>query len=162
MKTALTAVLLLAILAGPAHGQELIKLSLDDLDAVTPRIEADASMKTEGRQALKITTHWPATIHLGEVTGIEAENAKLIYRAKVRSDLKGTVFLEMWAHLDGGQYFSKGINDALEGTSDWKTLATPFMFQKGQNPDKITLNLVINGTGTVWVDEIVLVKEPLG
>jgi hypothetical protein len=28
-------------------------------------------------------------------------------------------------------------------------------------PDKITLNLVINGTGTVLIDDIVLSKEPL-
>jgi hypothetical protein len=35
------------------------------------------------------------------------------------------------------------------------------MLQKGQNPDKVTLNLIINGKGTVWIDNIVLSKEPL-
>jgi hypothetical protein len=35
------------------------------------------------------------------------------------------------------------------------------MFQKGQKPDKVVLNLVINGTGTVWIDDIVLSKAPL-
>jgi hypothetical protein len=28
--------------------------------------------------------------------------------------------------------------------------------EKGQSPDKITLNIVIDGKGTVWVDDIVL------
>jgi hypothetical protein len=35
------------------------------------------------------------------------------------------------------------------------------MFKKGQKPDKITLNLVINGNGTVWIDDVVLSGEPL-
>ena len=53
------------------------------------------------------------------------------------------------------------MNDAVSQKSDWKTIQTPFMFQKGQKPDKVTLNLVINGKGTVWIDDIVLSKEPL-
>ncbi len=32
---------------------------------------------------------------------------------------------------------------------------------KGERPDKVTLNVVINGKGTVWADDIVLSKEPL-
>jgi hypothetical protein len=53
------------------------------------------------------------------------------------------------------------MNDPVKGKSDWKTIQTPFMFQKGQKPDKVTLNIVINGKGTVWVDDIVLSKEAL-
>ena len=51
------------------------------------------------------------------------------------------------------------MNDPAKGKSDWKTIQTPFMFQKGQKPDKVTLNIVINGKGTVWVDDLVLSKE---
>jgi hypothetical protein len=53
------------------------------------------------------------------------------------------------------------MNDSVQGKSDWKTIRTPFLFQKGQKPDKVTLNIVINGIGTVWIDDIVLSKEPL-
>jgi hypothetical protein len=49
----------------------------------------------------------------------------------------------------------------VKDKSDWKTVQTPFIFQKGQKPDKATLNVVINGIGTVWVDDVVLSKEPL-
>jgi hypothetical protein len=45
--------------------------------------------------------------------------------------------------------------------TDWKTIQTPFMFQKGQKPEKVTLNLIINGKGTVWIDDVVLSKERL-
>jgi len=88
-------------------------------------------------------------------------DAKLVYSAKVKSNLNGVVFLEMLEHVGTGQYFSKGMNDPIKGKSDWKSIQTPFMFQKGQNPKKITLNLVINGTGTVWIDDVVLSKTRL-
>jgi hypothetical protein len=118
-------------------------------------------VKAEGKGSIKITTQWPTTICLGEVASLNVENAKLVYKAKVKSDLEGTAFLEMWAHVGGGQYFSRGMDDAVRQKTDWKVIQTPFLFQKGQRPDKVTLNLVINGKGTVWIDDIVLSKEPL-
>jgi hypothetical protein len=53
------------------------------------------------------------------------------------------------------------MKSIIKGKSDWQTLQTPFVFQKGQQPDKVTLNLVVNGIGTVWIDDIILLKEPL-
>ena len=41
------------------------------------------------------------------------------------------------------------------------SIQTPFLFQKGQKFEKVTLNIIINGKGAVWVDDIVLTKEPL-
>jgi hypothetical protein len=93
--------------------------------------------------------------------GLDIAGAKLVYKAKVKSDLEGTAFLEMWVHVGGGQYFSRGMDNVVKQKSDWKIIQTPFLFQKGQKPDKVTLNVVINGKGTVWVDDIVLSKEPL-
>jgi hypothetical protein len=144
-----------------AQAQELKKLSLDDASSIGLTIQTDASVKTEGKASVKITTAWPTIVCLGEVTGLAVEDAKLVFKAKVKTALEGDAFLEMWAHVGGGQYFSKGMNDPAKGKSDWKTIQTPFMFQKGQKPDKVTLNIVINGKGTVWVDDIVLSKEPL-
>jgi len=84
-----------------------------------------------------------------------------LYKAKVKSDLDGSAFLEMWVHVGGGRYFSRGMNDVVSQKTDWKLIQTPFIFQKGQRPDKVTLNLVINGKGAVWIDDIVLIQEPL-
>jgi hypothetical protein len=152
---------LLAVVTGLAYAEELKKLSLDDVSAVGTTIQTDSRVKAEGKGSIKITTQWPTTICLGEVTGLNVENAKLSYKAKVKSDLEGSAFLEMWAHVGGGQYFSRGMNDAVSQKTEWKIIQTPFLFQKGQRPDKVTLNLVINGKGTVWIDDIVLSKEPL-
>ena len=161
MKRTALMLALLVLIAGTAYGEELKKLSLDDASAIGTIIQTDTRVKTEGKGSIKITTQWPTTICLGEVTGLNVENAKLLYKAKVKSDLDGSAFLELWAHVGGGQYFSRGMNDVVSQRTDWKLIQTPFFFQKGQKPDKVTLNLVINGKGTVWIDDIVLSKEPL-
>jgi hypothetical protein len=161
MKLALTIFALFLLITTPAYAQELKKLNLDDASAIGTIIQTDTQMKTEGKGSIKITTQWPTTICLGEVTGLNVENAKLVYKAKVKSDLDGSAFLEIWAHVNGGQYFSRGMNDVVSQKTDWKIIQTPFLFQKGQKPDKVTLNLIINGKGTVWIDDIVLSKEPL-
>jgi hypothetical protein len=75
--------------------------------------------------------------------------------------MDGIAYLEMWAYVGAGQYFSRGMNDAIKGKADWKSIQTPFLFQKGQSPKKVILNLVINGQGIVWIDDVVLSKEPL-
>jgi len=150
-----------AMMTVVARAEVLKKLNLDDASSVSPKIEVDPKLKVEGTSSLKITTLWPTTVCLGEVTGLDIENAKLVYSAKVRTELDGTAFLEMWVHVGGGQFFSKGMNDVVSQKTDWKIIQTPFQLQKGQKPEKITLNLAINGKGTVWIDDIVLSKEPL-
>lgn len=140
---------------------DLKKLNLDNTDTVSPKIQVDADVKVEGKGSIKITTQWPTTVCLAEVTDMDIENAKLIYKAKVKSDLDGAAFLEMWAHVSGGQYFSRGMNDVVTQKTNWRTIQTPFLFQKGQRPEKLTLNIVINGKGTLWVDDVVLSEEPL-
>ena len=163
MRARYTVVAALALATTTARAEDLKKLSLDDASSASPKIEVDSKVKVKGASSLKITTQWPTTVCLGEVSDPDIENAKLVYSAKVKTELEGTgtAFLELWAHVGGGQFFSKGMNDVVSQKSDWKTIQTPFMFQKGQKPDKVTLNLVINGKGTVWIDDVVLSKEPL-
>ena len=161
MKNILIVILLWLLVCTPSMAGDLKKLSLDDIATLGLKIENDASVKVEGNGSIKISTLWPTTVCLGEVVGLDIENAKLIYKADVKSHLAGSALLEMWVHVGGGQYFSRGLNSTVTGNSDWKSIQTPFMLQKGQNPDRVMLNLIINGKGTVWIDNIVLSKEPL-
>ena len=145
-----------------AHGDELQKLALDDAASLGTSVSTDFRIKQEGNGSIRISTVWPTTICLGEVQELNVENARIIYRAKVKSEkLEGAAYLEMWCHVDGGQYFSRGMNSVVTGTMDWSTLQTPFFLQPGQSAQKATLNIVINGKGTVWVDDVQLLKEPL-
>lgn len=118
MKRTLLIFAILTLVAGPARAADLKKLSLDEASVIGTTIQTDTQIKAEGKGSIKITTQWPTTICLGEVASVDVENGKLVYKAKVKSDLDGTAFLEMWAHVGGGQYFSRGMNDVVSQKTD--------------------------------------------
>jgi hypothetical protein len=156
------AFLLFLFLHSSAQGGEITKLSLDDASSLGTTVSTDNTVKREGDGSIKITTLWPTTICLGQVQELDVENARIIYRAEVKSEnLDGAAFLEMWCYVGGSPYFSRGMNSVVSGTMDWKTLQTPFLVESGQRAKKVTLNIVINGKGIVWIDDIHLLKEPL-
>ena len=82
----------LFLLSTPVFGQELKKMSLDDASDLGTRIQTDLKVKTEGKASIRITTRHPTTVCLGEVVGLDVENAKLVFKAKVKSDLSGVAF----------------------------------------------------------------------
>jgi len=104
------------------------------------------------------------TIRLFEVQEPQAEQCLVIYRATLKTDgLAGRAFLEMWCRLPGrGEFFSKGLNQVAQGTTDWASYEIPFYLKKGQRPDLIKLNLVVEGRGKVWLRDVQLLKTPLG
>jgi len=53
------------------------------------------------------------------------------------------------------------VMSPITGTTEWSSETTPFFLQKGENPDNVKLNMVVNGTGTVWVDDIKVAKGPI-
>jgi hypothetical protein len=162
MRPAAIGVIYCLVLGAPARAAEIKRLNLDDANALGTIVSADQMVKFEGKGSIRIFTKWPTTICLGQISGLNLDNAKLVYQAKVKSEgLEGTAFLEMWCQVGAGQYFSRGLNSTVTGTKTWQTLSTPFRLQKGQKAQKATLNLVINGKGTVWIDDIQLLKQPL-
>jgi hypothetical protein len=144
---------------------ELKHFPLDTMEDVITRtvVEVDHKITSDGKGALRIKVNEPTTVRLFEVHDINIENARLIYQAKVRSEgLDGQAYLEMLCHFPGkGEFFSRGLQTPLSGTVEWTTEETPFFLQKGEKPDYVKLNLVIDGKGTVWVDDIRLLKGPL-
>jgi hypothetical protein len=103
------------------------------------------------------------TIRLFEVQEPQVEQCLVTYRAMLKTEgLFGRAFLEMWCHLPGrGEFFSKGLNQAVKGTTDWASFEISFSLQKGQRPDLIKLNLVVEGRGKVWLKDIQLFKTPM-
>jgi hypothetical protein len=138
---------------------------VDNLEGITTKsgVEIDKAVSSDGKGSLKITATEPTVVRLFEVGDIDVENARLIYRAKVRTEnVDGKVYLEMWCNFPGkGEFFSRGLQTPLTGTTDWTSEETPFFLQKGENPDNVKLNLVIDGKGTAWIDDVRLKKGPL-
>lgn len=102
------------------------------------------------------------TIRLFELQNPDAEQCLITYRATMKTEgLAGRAFLEMWCRLPGrGEFFSKGLNQAITGTTDWAFYEIPFYLKKGQRPDLIKLNLVIEGRGKVSMKDVQLLKTP--
>jgi len=68
----------------------------------------------------------------------------------------------MWVRIPGkGEFFSRSLDRPITGKMSWMTVATPFFLQAGQKPDLIRLNLVVQGKGRVWIDDIRLLRAPL-
>lgn len=143
----------------------LKRFPIDSLDGIITRSGAvlDKDDSSDGRGSLRVNADAPETIRLFEIDDIEIENARLTYQAKLRSkNLQGQAYLEMWCHFEGrGEFFSRGFQDSVSGTMKWITAETPFFLRKGEKPDIIKLNLVVNGRGTVWIDDVRLLKGPL-
>ena len=121
------------------------------------------NVSSDGNGSLRIVAKEPTIVRLFEVDDIDVDDARLIYQARVRTkDVEGQVYLEMWCHFPGkGEFFSRGLDSPLTGTTNWVTLQIPFFLKKGEKPDYVKLNIVINGTGTVWIDDARLLKAPL-
>jgi len=126
-------------------------------------LEIDPQISADGNGSLRITAADPVTVRLYEAGDLDVEDARLIYRAKLRTEnVTEKVYLEMWCHFpEAGEFFSRGLAAALSGSNDWIAVETPFFLKAGENPDQIKLNLVFEGSGTVWIDDIHLLRGPL-
>jgi hypothetical protein len=111
----------------------------------------------------RIEVKEPRTLRLFEFAPPDLENCRVIYQAKLKTDkLQGKAYLEMWCRSpDFGEAFSRDLNHPLSGTTDWTSCETPFFLKKGERADLLKLNLVIEGTGTVWIKDVSLRKGPL-
>lgn len=144
--------------------KEIVKFSCNTTSDVISKtgVSFDKENSADKAGSLKLTADKPTTFRLFEFGNIDIDNAKLFYKAKMRSkDVDGKAYLEMWCHFpDKGQYFSRGLANPLTGTTEWTSEETPFLLKKGQKPDNIKLNVVIDGKGTVWIDDIQVIAAP--
>jgi len=163
-------VVLMVFVAGcrksPDESNLLIELPVDDMKHIVSK--ADVTFVKDGSKdgngCIRIDVDRAKYIKLYEIDTIDLEYARLKYKAEVKTEnFSGDTFLEMWCTFKGkGRFFSRGLEKTLSGTNDWTTLETFFLLRKGENPDKVELDLVINGNGgTIWVDSIRLEKDRL-
>jgi hypothetical protein len=103
------------------------------------------------------------TIRLFEIADPGVEACMLTYRAQLKTtDVQGKAYLEMWCRLPGrGEFFSKGLHNTVKGTNEWASYEIPFYLKRGQKPDLVRLNLVVEGSGTIWIKDVHLLQTPL-
>ncbi|MBD3178940.1 MAG: hypothetical protein GF417_04700 [Candidatus Latescibacteria bacterium] len=145
--------------------RKLAEYPIRDLQGVISRsgIELDRDISSDGNGSIRIEVTEPGKFFLYETGDLDVENARLSYGASIRTrDIKGKVYLEMLCGFPGkGEFFSRGMANPLTGTNEWSSQEISFLLREGENPDNIKLNIVAEGTGTVWVDEIRLTASAI-
>jgi hypothetical protein len=68
----------------------------------------------------------------------------------------------MWNHFGERSFFSRTVEEkgpmkALTGDSDWRSFALPFHKGEEADPDKLVINVVLEGAGTVELRNLRLV-----
>jgi hypothetical protein len=155
----------------PADLQRPSNVKADNVDhgGTIKSFSANAKpLTTEGVAAddkgWRIVAPKSRTVRLHDVKDLGVDNCMLTFRANMKSvDVQGKTYLEMLCHLPGmpGEAFSKGLMMPVTGTTEWASYETSFFLKKGERPDLVKLNVVIEGKGTVWVKDIELLRAPL-
>lgn len=117
--------------------------------------------------AVRVETGWPVTVNLTTVDAskMHLDQTTITFSADLKggADFTGNAVLEMWLHVPGGMggnFHRQNIDRPLHGKSPWSRYQTSFTLTQGQVPDKIYLNLVLNGKGTVWFRNVQLTHSP--
>ncbi len=95
----------LALAAGAVEEVELKRFPIESLDGVITRdgVRLDKAATVDGNGSLELKARHPTTFRLFETGDVDAEEAVLIYRAKMKTrKVKGDAYLEMWCHFPGG------------------------------------------------------------
>lgn len=80
-------------------------------------------------------------------------------RAKVKTNLQDGASVQLWLRVDGdwekrAECFDNMFKNRIKGISEWAshsvTVSVP------DKSEKILYGVLLNGTGTVWLDEIVI------
>lgn len=149
----------------PPAPVELTRFPLDSMEGVraTTGVQFDPAVSSDGKGSLRIEATQPMTVPLFEVTGLDLDDAALLYQASLQSEkLDGKAYLELWLRFPGkGEFFSRGLDRPVTGSMSWMTATIPFFLKAGEKPDLIRVNLVVEGRGRVWIDDIRLLRAPL-
>ncbi len=151
----LTLTTFIAAAAGTSSAQYLRRIPLDNHATLGTTVATDTLFRTEGGASIRVRTRWPTVVNIGEETRIAVDGGLLVFQSKLMARaLDGIAYLEMWCHFaDGSRYFARGLDSTVSGSVDWTQVQTVFRLEPGQRPIRVTLNLVVNGIGTVWIDE---------
>ncbi|MEM9658203.1 MAG: hypothetical protein AAF961_07570, partial [Planctomycetota bacterium] len=115
-----------------------------------------------GAAAWRINAADSRTVRMFALNPPVLEDCVLTYRVRMATDnVEGRVFLEMRCRFsDQEAVLSRGFHHAVSGSNDWDVYETPLLLRQGQIPEKIELNLVIEGGGTVRISAAELIATP--
>ena len=125
----------------------------------------DRDVSQDGGGSLRVVTgEQGGRLRLYRLDDVPPIEGALLYTGFLKSqDLEGLAFFELWCHpVQGNPAFVRSIPRRVAGTSDWKPQELSFSRPETcHNPSSVELNVVIQGAGTVWIDNLRLWDVPV-
>lgn len=155
---------LIALLAGfalTAWAVDLGTFSCDSLTQVKTLVSVDKNVKAGGEGAIKVEAAQGAMVTIADQKNLAIKKDNTLWCIlKVKcSGVKQRAYFEMWCDVGNGQRaFSKGLDQPLQGDTDWREIHLPMMVNGDFLVNRALVNVVVEGPGTVWVDQIKFAK----
>lgn len=138
-----------------------IELAHFPLDAgEVPRGDAatfDASVSRDGRGSLRVEASRDGLLRLYDLDDVGFVQGQVVLTGFLRSrGLDGQAMLEMRCQpREGDEAFVRGARGAVAGDAGWTPQEIRFSDPTlCRDPASIRINLLIRGSGTVWIDDL--------
>lgn len=151
--------------ASTAVSDELVReISWAELDKAGELLGGE--VQPDGTLKIESTDDQGTTVAIAELKepGITALRYAITGKVKYEN-VEAESFVEMWNYFpNGGSYFSRtagktGPMKSIEGTSDWRSFSLTFFSEEGTgSPDRLEVNLVLGGRGTVYLSPVQLAQ----
>jgi hypothetical protein len=165
--------------ASPAGSEEIVRrIEWQQLAAANNLRSGTVVTRPEGADGptlrLVHERNVPVTFPLVTIERPAIRTSRYAIRGRVKYEgLTAGGYLEMWNHLPEGAFFSRTLDQIgpmqrLVGSSGWRPFVLPFFNRDGGSPpQRLVLNLVLAGAGTVELGPLELVQfgateNPLG
>ena len=124
----------------------------------------DPNVSQDGGGSLRVETDQGGSLRLYVLDDLGIVQGAVVYTGFLRSSgLNGQAMLEMWCQpAEGDAAFVRSAAQSVAGDSDWTPQEIRFSRPElCRNPVSIELNVLIQGAGTVWIDDLRLWSIPL-
>lgn len=135
--------------------------TIKSFDASEPTLSKSGVRVENG--AFVLEAKEKTTVPLFELTDPGVDQCLLTYRAKAKAeDFNGKAFLELQLKLPKmPEHSAQSIDDAVSGSTDWKSMEAPVYLYSGQKPEKLKLNVVMDGQGTIRMKDVEVLSAPV-
>jgi hypothetical protein len=147
-----------------AGAVEVAHFPLSD-GAIPPGADAafDPGVSQDGGGSLRVQAERGGRLRLYRLDDLDLVQGAVAFTGFLRSrDLSGRAVLEMWCRPSAGEpAFVRGYGSAVSGNAEWTPQEVRFSNPElCRNPVSIELNVLIEGPGTVWIDDLRLWSVP--
>jgi len=136
----------------------------DIVDRGGENVVFDREESADGGGSLRAESTRPRTVHLYEVRNPRGLEGRLIVlTAQLKSvGIRGRAFPELWIHAAGrNEVQARNPAGVIVQTRNWTPVRIEYRCERGERPELLRVNLVIDGIGRAWIDDIHITSEPL-